>query len=471
MQLTRISSWLLAILLLGSFQLQAGDVAASSCSSADVNTAIGTAVDGDTVIVPSGSCTWSAQVLIPNTKGVSLQGAGIGSTIITDNLTTDDILQLDVAGGNAVVDISGFTFDANSIIKTGSRAVIAFTGSGLDRFRIHDIKIINIRSNGISWDGNGSEISGLIDNCTMEDAGDFSGHAFNLVGDAPGGARGQFAHGFNPGTNKAIYIEDCLIDFTFKNDGAVDAFSGARYVFRHNTVNNTLVSHHGADSGNRSGTYSMEVYDNTFDSDFAQARAFFFRSGSGVVYNNTLTGSYTALTVFSIANFRSRPEVFNPWGQCDGSSVWDENVGGESGWACLDQIGHIFGVSSGGSNTLEGLYGWTNVLNGSDINIKVSETSMENHLQENRDFFDEDASFDGTSGVGVGTIASRPATCTVQVGFFATDEGDNGKLYRCLTTDTWTFYYESFTYPHPLRAGEDVKDKLQQGIGVTIRSP
>jgi hypothetical protein len=371
--------------------IQAGEVAASSCSSADVTTAIGTAVDGDIVVVPAGSCTWSSQVLIPNTKGVSLRGAGIDQTIITDNLTTDDLLQLDVAASNAVVDISGFTFDANDIVKTGSRGTIAFTGSGLDRFRIHHIKLINLLSRGITWDGDGSELSGLIDNCTLEAPSDGDFQAISLIADGPGGARGHFARAFELGTNKAIFVEDCFYDFAFKNDTALDAFSGARYVFRYNRVEGTNVSHHGADSGNRSGVISMELYGNTFDTSFTIARAIFFRSGSGVVFSNTVTGSYTAGTVFPVSNFRSRPEIFPPWGQCDGSSVWDENRSGEAGYACLDQIGHIFGVTSGGSNTFEGLYEWDNTLNGADIDITIGEADpeMEAHLVEGRDFFDD----------------------------------------------------------------------------------
>src|ERR1019366_4836093 len=32
--------------------------------------------------------------------------------------------------------------------------------------------------------------------------------------------------------------------------------------------------------------------------------------------------------------------------------------------------------------------------------------------------------FNGTSGVGFGTLANRPATCTPGVGYFATDQGN-----------------------------------------------
>jgi len=70
--------------------------------------------------------------------------------------------------------------------------------------------------------------------------------------------------------------------------------------------------------------------------------------------------------------------------------------------------------------------------------------------------------FNGTSGVGFGTLANRPATCTPQVGYFATDQGSwntsgngfgNGVLYQCTATNTWSVHYTPYTYPHPLTQG------------------
>ena len=285
MRLMRL--WLLAtmFLFLSVMAAWAADITADSCSSADVQTAIDSTVDGDRVLVPAGSCTWSVKVTIPDTKGITLQGAGIGQTIITDNLTTDDLLRISVDSGNSLTDVNSITFDQNAVVKTGINGTIVFDGSGLDSFRIHHFEILNLWSRGVVYDGGitaGSEISGLMDNCTIEMPNDTpaSPQTFSLVADLTGGARNNFARGFELGSNKFLFIEDCTFEHDFPGDGVVDAFSGARYVFRYNTVNGAVMGHHGADSGTRSGIHSFEIYGNTFDNQNANiARAFLFRSG------------------------------------------------------------------------------------------------------------------------------------------------------------------------------------------------
>lgn len=71
--------------------------------------------------------------------------------------------------------------------------------------------------------------------------------------------------------------------------------------------------------------------------------------------------------------------------------------------------------------------------------------------------------FDGTNtlGVGHGTLALRPATCTTGVGYWATDQGSwnvsgsggQGLLYTCVSTNTWSVTYTPYTYPNPLTSG------------------
>jgi hypothetical protein len=67
---------------------------AASCSQVDVQAAIDSANDGDTVVVPAGSCTWTTPsagqpAVAMNSKKIVLQGAGIDQTLITDGTGTD----------------------------------------------------------------------------------------------------------------------------------------------------------------------------------------------------------------------------------------------------------------------------------------------------------------------------------------------------------------------------------------------
>lgn len=74
-------------ILLGFFGFagssEAATINATSCLQSDVQNAINSASNEDIVTVPAGNCSWSSGVSIPNTKALTLQGAGIGNTIIS----------------------------------------------------------------------------------------------------------------------------------------------------------------------------------------------------------------------------------------------------------------------------------------------------------------------------------------------------------------------------------------------------
>jgi len=91
--------------------LASGTIIARSCSQTDVQAAINSAVSGDIVIIPAGSCTWTspytwkASVSIPNTKKITLRGMGTDSTIITQSPSG-----VALNGGQAGVRITGIKF-------------------------------------------------------------------------------------------------------------------------------------------------------------------------------------------------------------------------------------------------------------------------------------------------------------------------------------------------------------------------
>jgi hypothetical protein len=88
-------------------------------------------------------------------------------------------------------------------------------------------------------------------------------------------------------------------------------------------------------------------------------------------------------------------------------------------------------------------------------------TNQSKQIVQNQNYFIYAASFNGTSGVGEGTLANRPATCTIGTGYWATDQGEwnsknsgnDGQLYQCTTANTWSLYYTPYTYPHLLQTG------------------
>lgn len=458
--------------LVCSLGVEAATINAASCSSAHVQTAINSAANGDTVSVPAGSCSWSTTITV--NKDISIIGAGSSSTLIT---RSGDAFAL---SNTKTTRISGFGF---------TNATITLIDNPVDgkSFRIDHNSFTSsswvqsqLQSTGSCSPAAGTARmpTGLIDNNT------FTNHRLLPMGTncliADGNYQAQLWARIPPkgaGT-EIVYIEDNV----FVNNGnpnVVDSNYAGRYVFRFNTISGTGGSAeiHSVQGGNRAVQWT-EIYKNTHTrTQSAWFPFLYYRGGTSLTWGNRLSNSGFDNKII-MNNVRSCRDPGGTNGKCSGSSNWDENTGGQSGYACRDQIGRSYDssqwtVGNAYAQPLTPSYFWDNtLLNGTqfsnvvDAGESCSPSDLNStHIQANRDYYNYNASFNGTSGVGMGIISNRPATCTTGVGYWATDEGEwnsnnpgaDGRLYKCTATNTWTLYYTPYTYPHPLSGVTAVK--------------
>jgi hypothetical protein len=226
----------------------------SSGSLSDIQAKINSAAVGDTVTLPAGTYSWSGGITI--NRPVTLQGAGSGSTRIAGNqmVTVNST-------GTGTVRLTGLTFDG------GTGQVILVEVSGNSPVLIDQCAFIG---------GNASE---MIHNLGMG-AGSTAGWANNVV----------------PGSANALYIEDCtftknpISDQYFWGTSAIESYYGACTVMRYCTLNYCQIDQHGTQG--MIGARWWEFYNNTFvvPSGGNQSNYFALRGGSGVVFNNHMSG-------------------------------------------------------------------------------------------------------------------------------------------------------------------------------------
>jgi hypothetical protein len=505
------------------FAATAQTINAASCNQSDVQKAFSSVTASTTTVnIPAGSCTWSSTVTLTVPSGstaltvqgqTTCTGAGRGGTLsCTDNTKIGDNLASVSSGDSPLLSIttqSGapFTLKGLSITGTGSSPVQTYQGhiliyGGSESVRLTQNHFMNISA---VMMGLGNGTAGVADHNIFSQGS--ASIIFRTQAATGSDWAGQipWSQPTNLGTSNQWYFEDNQL-----TGGGTDCDRGGRFVVRFNTFTaengqgEFLLTHPtGEPGGAIRGCRAWEAYGNTFSIPTGQYTfsLWFLSSGTGVTWGNTIAPAsgagldnfFTFISERSNNTTYSQTAAPNGWGYCgtyfNGTgSPWDQNSNTTNGYRCLDNpgTGQADALSVGNSfpnlvdtvtksaswphQASEPIYEWMDTYTpGNWINANQYSSISPLPIQQNADFYlwcnasstTGCTTFDGTQGVGSGTLASRPSSCTAGVAYWASDQGTwnssgsggQGQLYKCTSTNTWTLFYTPYTYPHPLVSG------------------
>lgn len=402
-----------------NLEAQGASTVLSNCSQSDVNNAINSASAGDTIVCPAGSWSWSS---VDITKNITLQGAGIGSTIIS--ITSAAGLE-SPSSYRGAFRVTGFTFRStgNYYYESGMFRVVGGTnmspGAVKSGWRI-DHNQFEIYSNQDSYDGGTGltiqgHVGGLIDhNRFVNYPGQETGSNYIHVGVAVLGtaqSAGQDCYDWqnlgsqmqtNP-DSRAVFIEDNYFEEaktgTSHGNHAFYQQRGGFVVFRHNEVHNMNVDSHGYEAHH--GGREWDINNNKWYG--TQYNMMHMRGGSGVIYGNERVSG----------NFNRGVQLDEP--RC-GSSQSGNVTSYYAGYGNVDARSNCLntegapcaeGIGRGQQNGSQPLYIWGN---DNMPNLANEDSSC---IKENRDYY----------------LTSKPG-------------------------------FTEYTYPHPLQSGTEPQPLL-----------
>lgn len=294
-------------------------ITALDCSIQEVRNAVAASAEGDTVIVPAGTCNWTTNLAI--THGLILQGAGAGITVIVDEYVRANppkALMTVTFANDVPFRMTGFTFKGGSVTANNFNGVFNFNTHS-HSFRIDHNTITNIYGpnfiiNGDCW--------GVIDHnnfyATQKEAMQVYHDAWN--GKTLG--HGSWADDPYWGQNKGLFVEDNLFQGPAATllPGMIDHYQGARSIIRFNSFTNGGVTAHGTEGAIHGGK-QIECYGNTLTTTSPGAFGQ-IRSGSGLIFSNTFVNFSSMWTLLQYREFRFGNATVGP---SDGTSLYDTN--------------------------------------------------------------------------------------------------------------------------------------------------
>ncbi len=472
--------------------VNAATITTESCSETDVQNAINSADDGDTVNVPAGSCTWTSGATIPD--GVKLIGAGAFDADGGKNtvISSSGFIVTHLGTGSW---LEGFKF-VNGIAKPDNNA-------GEQDWVIKDNYFGNTGGKqyiGVSrGDGNGDADYEKGTTAGEPPSGVYHGnYLYNIKMTNNGKITGETAwyEPTNPGgTDHAVYFENNTFDLSgnvYPDNNVFDSSFGGRTVFRFNKFINARMEQHGAWEADSSGGNPhrgprlLEAYDNYWDMDYSLSyNAWLIRSLGGInlIFNNfckdtAFGGAYCDIELLQYRSSGSNGGYCSP----DGSNPFDTPGDADTlaGTPAAGKVGcrdmHGMGKDSALSPTLvkgddstddqadqyyEPSYIWNTTYYDGNVMVQTSVSNLDtDYITENINYFQGDGTAD--AGVRSGKFASAPECnpSTAYYGYWATDQGDwnsenpgpDGQLYVCDGAN-WNLYYTPAPYPHPLISG------------------